>query len=72
MRHPLSRLRRSPALFWLAAIVLAALTGTVVSRLVEQAASASARYGSLKSSSFDSKMAPASITTSFQSKVSSA
>jgi Flp pilus assembly protein CpaB len=40
------RLRRSPAAFWLVAVVIAALTGTVVSRLVERASAAVARYGS--------------------------
>lgn len=46
MRRSTVRLRRSPALFWVLAVLLAAATGSVVSRLVDRAAAAAARYGS--------------------------
>lgn len=46
MRRSTVRLRRSPALFWVVAVLLAATTGSVVSRLVDRAAAAAARYGS--------------------------
>ena len=44
-RSSLRRLRRSPAAFWVAAVLLAALTGTVVARLVDRAAATAARFG---------------------------
>lgn len=46
MRRSSLRLRRSPAAFWVVAVTIAALTGTVVSRMVERASAAAARYGS--------------------------
>ncbi len=39
------RLARRPSLFWLAAVVLAALTGLTVARLLGQAQEAAARWG---------------------------
>lgn len=46
MRRSSRRLRRSPVVFWVVAVLLATLTGTVVSRLVDRAAAAAPRYGS--------------------------
>ncbi|MGI8758135.1 MAG: Flp pilus assembly protein CpaB [Acidimicrobiales bacterium] len=41
-------LPRQPALFWLAAVVLAALTGLTVARLISQAQAEAARWGDLR------------------------
>jgi pilus assembly protein CpaB len=38
--------RRSPSTFWIVTVLLAVVTGTVVTRLVERAAADAARYGS--------------------------
>ncbi len=43
------RLGRRPSLFWLAAVVLAALTGMTVARLLGQAQEAAARWGETRS-----------------------
>ncbi len=42
------RFPRRPALFWLAAVVLAALTGLTVARLISSASAEAARWGDLR------------------------